>query len=256
MIQSQLYPILEFDTDRQAVIQPSILKRIPDMPRCCVMTFFKDVIDAKVGQGLLTQVATLHSESIDIPVYRTAVNGKPICLVQADVGAPTCAGQLEELIALGCENFIVCGGAGVLRKDIAVGHLIVPHSAVRDEGTSYHYLPPSREVPCVPQALALIEQVLKGKDIPYITAKTWTTDAFYRETRDKVNLRIAEGCISVEMEAAALFAVAQFRGVLLGQILYGGDDLSGEQWDGRQWKSRVDVRANLVDLCLEICAQY
>lgn len=256
MLQSQLYPILEFDSNPTAIIEPSILSTNPDMPQCCVMTFFRDVIDAKLKQGLLKQIAMLHSESVDIPVYVINVGDTQVGLVHADLGAPACAGQLEELIALGGKRFIVCGGAGVLQKDIAVGHLILPISAVRDEGTSYHYLPPAREVACSADALELIQSVLDEKQIAYIKAKTWTTDAFYRETRDKVNLRISEGCVTVEMEAAALFAVAQFRGVSLGQILYGGDDLSGAQWDGRKWKNRTDIRLNLVDCCLEISARH
>lgn len=100
-----------------------------------------------------------------------------------------------------------------------------------------------------------MEQGLKQRDIPYLKAKTWTTDAIYRETRDKIALRVQEGCVTVEMEASAFFAVAQFLGVTLGQILYGGDDLSGTEWDGRKWISRRDVRENLVELCLELCLE-
>ena len=64
--------------------------------------------------------------------------------------------------------------------------------------------------------------------MPFVTGKTWTTDGLYRETRGKVDRRVAEGCLTVEMEAAAFFAVAAFRGVSFGQLLYAGDDLSGD----------------------------
>ncbi len=134
---------------------------------------------------------------------------------------------LEELIAYGFNKFIVCGGAGVLRKDIAVGHLIIPISAIRDEGVSYHYLAPAREIECNPEVVGKIEEEFNKYRIDYIKAKTWTTDSFYRETEKKIELRKSEGCVTVEMEAAAFFAVAKFRNVKLGQILYGGDDLSG-----------------------------
>ena len=96
---------------------------------------------------------------------------------------------------------------------------------------------------------------LKKEDLPYIKAKTWTTDAVYRETDEKIALRASEGCLTVEMEAAAFFAVSRFRSVILGQILYGGDDLSGDEWDSRQWKNRGDIRRNLVELCLRIAVQ-
>ena len=140
------------------------------------------------------------------------------------VGAPLAAGMLEEIIALGCRDFIACGGAGVLRSEIAVGHVVIPTSAVRDEGTSYHYLPPSREVAPHPAAVAAIESVLRAHGVAYVTGKTWTTDAIFRETPAKVARRRDEGCLTVEMEAAAFFAVAQFRRVRLAQMLYGGDD--------------------------------
>ena len=83
--------------------------------------------------------------------------------------------------------------------------------------------------------------------------KTWTTDAFYRETPDKVALRRSEGCVAVEMEAAAFFAVARFRGVTFAQMLYGGDDVSGEEWDHREWNKRRSVREDLLWLAAEAC---
>jgi uridine phosphorylase len=163
------------------------------------------------------------------------------------------AGLLEEVIAYGCRKFIVCGGCGVLAKDLAVGHLTVIRAAVRDEGVSYHYLPASREVEAHPQAVSALEATLSDKGLPYQLGKTWTTDAPYRETPDKIALRRAEGCSVVEMEAAALMAVAQFRGAVLGQVVYAGDDLSGDEWDQRGWQSRREVRENLFWLAAEAC---
>jgi len=127
----------------------------------------------------------------------------------------------------------------------------VPTSAVRDEGTSYHYLPPGREVCPSPAAVAAIEAALNVAGIDYTKGKTWTTDGIYRETADKVARRRAEGCLTVEMEAAAFFAVARFRGVELGQILYGGDDVSGEEWDSRHWHKRASVREKLFWLAAD-----
>ena len=117
------------------------------------------------------------------------------------------------MIARGCRAFVACGGAGVLVPDVALGHVIVPSAAIRDEGTSYHYLPPGREVEPTRQAFDAIVATLERHHVPYVTGKTWTTDGLYRETRGKVERRVAEGCLTVEMEAAAFFAVAAFRGV-------------------------------------------
>ena len=132
---------------------------------------------------------------------------------------------------------------------------IVPTAAVRDEGTSYHYLPPSREVSPSPAAVTAIEATLARRGVAYVAGKTWTTDGFYRETAARIARRRAEGCLTVEMEAAAFFAVAQFRGVTFGQLLYGGDDVSGEAWDSRSWQSRVSIRERLFWLAAEACLQ-
>ena len=129
----------------------------------------------------------------------------------------------------------------------------MPSSAVRDEGTSYHYLPPGREVAATPDVVAVLESVLTENRVEYLVAKTWTTDAFYRETPAKVARRRAEGCLTVEMEAAAFFAVARFRGVAFGQLLYGGDDVSGNAWDSREWNSRTSIRQRLFELAAQAC---
>src|SRR5206468_1843151 len=126
-------------------------------------------------------------------------------------------------------------------------------SAVRDEGTSYHYLPPAREVAAHPAGVAALAATLERRGVPYALGKTWTTDAPYRETPNKIAARRAEGCLAVEMESAALMAAAEFRGVVLGQALYGGDDLSGAEWDQRDWRSRQAIRENLFWLCAEAC---
>lgn len=253
MLEKKEYPILEFDNCKKSFTEPSELFKPIDIPECCVITFFRDVIDMKNKNGELKLIAELKSETLVIPVYETVYEGKRVALTQGVVGAAASAAIFEELIAFGAKKFIVCGGAGVLQKDIAVGHLVIPTSAVRDEGVSYHYLEPSREVEANKHAVEVIENEFINDDISYMKAKTWTTDAFYRETRDKIDLRVSEGCVTVEMEAAAFFAVSQFRNVVLGQILYGGDDLSGEKWDLRSWNSRKNIRENLVELSMKIC---
>ena len=139
------------------------------------------------------------------------VDGKRLAVLHPGIGAPMAAASLEQAIALGCRKFVACGGAGVLDKEIAVGHILVPATAVRDEGTSYHYLAPAREVSASAEGIAAIERALRAEQVEYVVSKTWTTDAPYRETPAKIRRRKAEGCLTVEMEAAAFFAVAQFE---------------------------------------------
>ena len=143
------------------------------------------------------------------------VEGKRLAVFHPGVGAPLAAAMLEEVIALGCRKFIACGGRGVLDSAIAVGHPLVPLAAIRDEGTSYHYLPPGREVAGQPRGCRSARSGSTGARGRRIsTAKTWTTDAIYRETPGEgAAAHLAEGCLRRTMEAAAFFAVAQLRGV-------------------------------------------
>lgn len=247
------YPILEYDPTAEAFIEPSKIIKPADIAPHCVPCFFQDVITKVALEHSARVVVETGSEIGPLPIYEINVDGRRLAFFHPGVGASLAAGFLDEVIAFGCRKFIACGGAGVLAKDVALGHLIVPVSAVRDEGTSYHYLPPAREVHAHPEAVRAIEQTLKRDGAPYVLGKTWTTDGIYRETPDKIALRREEGCLVVEMEAAAFFAVAQFRGVTLGQILYGGDDLSSETWDSRHWQKQASVREKLFWIAAEAC---
>jgi uridine phosphorylase len=244
-------PILEFDPAPEAVIEPAVAVTRFDLPSRAVLCFFADAIPRLVEERGGREIGRIASEMGSHPVFEVEVDGRRVAIAQGGVGAPLAAGWLEELIALGCRAFIAVGGAGVLVPDVALGHVVVPTSAVRDEGTSYHYLAASREVGPTDDALAAILATLSDRAVPHVEGKTWTTDGLYRETRDKVRRRVAEGCLTVEMEAAAFFAVARFRGVSFGQILYAGDDLSGETWDSRGWVGHSSGRGLLLRLAVE-----
>jgi uridine phosphorylase len=248
-----VFPILEFDEDRDAFIRPERHIKPLDISERAVLCFFSDAIKKLLAKYPHKIVTHLKGEGLTFPVYELDYKDKPIVLVQAIVGAPWAAGHIEELTAYGCRKFIACGGCGVLQKDIAVGHLIIPVSAVRDEGTSYHYLPPSREVNMNKHAVKVIENTLTESNVPYIKGKTWTTDAFFRETPAKVKHRREEGCIAVDMEASAFIAVAEYNNVTFGQIFYAGDNLGGEEWDNRGWQSRDDIREWVLTLSIEAC---
>jgi uridine phosphorylase len=244
-------PILEYDPARDAVVEPHIAIKRFDMPPHVVLCFFRDAIAAFVEAVGGREIGRLGSEIGVFPVFEIQLDGQRIAVAQAGVGAPLAAGWLDELITLGGRAFVAAGGAGVLVPDIAMGHVIVPSAAIRDEGTSYHYLPASREVEPTEGAFRAIVRTLEDRGVPYVVGKTWTTDGFYRETREKVARRVAEGCLTVEMEAAAFFAVARFRGIQFGQMLYAGDDLSGEAWDGRGWMDHATGRDLLLRLAAE-----
>jgi uridine phosphorylase len=247
------YPILEHDPEEEAYIEPSRVNKPRDTPEHCVLCFFRDTIDKVVREKQAKIVVDNRWEDGPHPIYEIEHKQRRVAFYHPGIGAPFAAGLLEEAIAFGCRKFMVCGGCGVLEQGIALGDLIVVTAAVRDEGVSYHYLPPAREVDVDPVAIASLESVLQDQGIFYRLGKTWTTDAAYRETRSRIARRRREGCITVEMEAAALIAVAQHRKVLLGQVLYAGDDLSGETWDPRGWQRYEEVRERLFWLSMDAC---
>lgn len=250
-MENSIIPLLDFDPTREAILEPGKVIQRGDVPEHCVICFFAEVIEW-LKENHAAQVIWHSKSEIGLhPLYEIEYQGQRLAFFHPGIGAPLAVGLLEEMIALGCRKFIACGGSGVLDREIAVGHLLLPVSAIRDEGTSYHYLPPSREVEADPHAVDVLENVLRRHGLDYLRTKTWTTDAIYRETHAKAAARLAEGCLTVEMEAAAFFAVAKFRNVQFGQLLYGGDAVISEGWDGRAWEERTEIRRNLFWLAAE-----
>lgn len=254
MIKKNKIPLLEFDTERKAVINPHHIRpSVAGLPERGIMCFQGETVTRLKRAGRLKQIYNCNTVCQDYPIYQFTHKGQKLLLFRPTVGAPIAAGIMEELAAKGCTKWILCGSAGGLDKAHSFGHLIVPRSAVRDEGFSYHYLPPSREVAASPRAVTAIKKALDKHGVPYLVSKTWTTDAFFRETPEKVALRKKEGCLAVEMEAAAVFAVAKFRGYQAGAILYLHDDVSGKDWDHRHSHDPAYIREKIFWLAAEAC---
>lgn len=166
------------------------------------------------------------------------------------MGAAASTQILDWLIGYGVETVISAGSCGVLQK-LEENVFLVPRRALRDEGTSYHYLPPSRYIDLDLQVLHSIERTFKKWNIPYLECMTWTTDGFYRETREKVAHRRQEGCMTVEMECAALAACARFRNIAFGQILFTADTLADmDAYKERNWGGESLEKA--LHLCFDI----
>ncbi|MEO8511365.1 MAG: nucleoside phosphorylase [Chloroflexota bacterium] len=248
---SGISPLLEFDPSPQAVIEPAQAVSPFSVPEAFVICFFRDAIERLRDEMGAPEIGHLESEMGRHPVIEVEWTGKRVGIALGGVGAPLAAAWLDELIAMGARRFVVAGGAGGLVPSLTLGHVVVPVAALRDEGTSYHYAPPSRVIEPATDAVEAITRTLERNDVPFLTGMTWTTDAFYRETRGKVERRVAEGCLTVEMEAAALFAVARFRGASLGEMLYAGDDLSGDVWAPRGWQRHASGRDLLLHLAVE-----
>lgn len=160
----------------------------------------------------------------------SATDGRVVVLTDFGLGAPIVAAQAEELIGLGARRLVSVALAGGLQPDLAPGTIVVATSAIRDEGTSHHYLPAGREVAADPDLVSALRRNLEARGLEVRTGCTWSTDAPYRETRHEVGLYQAEGVLVVDMELAALLAVAQVRGVQAAAVLVVGDSLAGGQW--------------------------
>ncbi len=199
-----------------------------------------------------------HAEKIDgffgeLRVLKT--RDRPIGLLHpAGPGAPIVAAALEELIAFGVRCFISIGLAGSLQPDLNSGDVVICDRALRDEGTSYHYLPPARSVNADPSLTQQIAALLSARGIAHSSGASWTTDAPYRETCREVERYRAEGVKTVEMEAAAMFAVGQRLSVATAAVFVIGDRLADLTWqpprDSRLLRQKLAAVAEAISSSL------
>lgn len=232
LIKNEL-PILEYDTAQRAVIMPG--NREVVFPEKAVFLFLGDTAETYAREHGAEKLEDYVTITKTFPIFKIVYQGEPICLCQAPLGAPAAVQILDHLIASGVRKIIATGTCGTL-IDIAENEFLIPVEAVRDEGTSYHYLPPARTVALDSEAIDAIRHTLTRHGLGIRECLVWTTDAFYRETADIVNYRKAEGCTAVDMECAAMAACARFRGALFGQILFTADSLANtEAHDAREW---------------------
>ncbi len=145
-------------------------------------------------------------------------------------GAPVVVILMEELIAFGVKKFLSVGIAGSLQKHLRVGSIIVCNKAIRDEGASHHYLEPSKHSYASKTLVKKIEETLSKFGLEYVVGTTWTIDAPYRETVVEVKKYQKEGVLTVDMEASAIFAVAEYRNVEVGAIFAISDYLAELEW--------------------------
>lgn len=223
-------------TDRQVIAKGEICKTI-------ILSFNGEILKRLI-----------ESEEVYLGGYLKNLNGQflwyiykcdenKVAVMTALIGAPSMIGQLEELAARGFKNFIILGSCGVLDHSIEADRIILPAAALRDEGTSYHYAPPGDEIAYDEPLLIQLEAIFDKHDIEHIRAKSWTTDAFYRETPDKVKRRLTAGAQVVDMEASAIMAWSQFRKTKVYQFFYTADYVNhhNQTWDARHNERKADA---------------
>ncbi len=173
------------------------------------------------------------------------------------IGAPAAAIVMEELIGLGVARFINIGTAGCLQPGVGFGEIVVCTGAVRDEGLSYHYLPAEKFVDPTDTMTAGLRRALDRGDLAHRTGTTWTIDAAFRETVAEARSYQAEGVVTVEMEAAALFAVAQYREVEIASAFVISDQvLADTEWrHAFQSEAVLTASVSLLEASLDALAQ-
>ena len=172
-----------------------------------------------------------------IPIVR-AIGGEEgglrVLAAQTYFGAPAAVVTLELLIASGIRRFLVYGGAGSITRKLRIGDVLIPTWGVREEGTSYHYVPEGH-VPKPSQSLTRrLREAMFSTLTPHgsrvVEGGVWSTDAIFMETEDKVRRYANEGVLGVDMESTALMTVAEYRGAELAIALIITDELVPPEW--------------------------
>jgi len=226
---------------------------IADFPKIAVGAF--KAIEPFLQTYGAQQIANRSYAGWDCPIWRVRYNDTDIAVFHAMLGGPTSANLIEGLRCMGAERFLFYGSCGVLDHDIAAGNILIPTAAYRDEGTSYHYAAPEQSYIEIPTA-ARLHEILRGMGLPCMLTQTWTTDAFYRETRAAMQARKAEGCAAVDMECASIMAMAQFYGLPIYQMFAAEDCLDGSEWQRRtSGNLPKSEQEKLLQIALEVACE-
>lgn len=203
----------------------------------CILTFSHEILEYVLNRYECSLIGNLYSSNGVNSVYGFEYEGRYFAVYMSYVGAPGCVADMEDTLSLiNTDKYVVFGGAGCLNKEIARGRVMVPTAAYRDEGTSYHYAEASDYI-AVKNA-DVVASFMETVGLPFVKGKTWTTDAVHRETRGNFEKRKGEGCISVEMECAAVQAMCDFRKLNAYFFFTCGDLLDAPEWDARMKKNQ------------------
>jgi uridine phosphorylase len=195
----------------------------PEMVILClykgVMKYFSLKYSSKRATGFLGDLYLLNK-----------TNGKIGVMGNCGIGSPVIANLAEEMIAWGAKRLVILSLAGGLQSDLQSGNIVIGNRALRDEGTSYHYLPAEKYVDASSKFVSDLSSVFEKNNLPHSIGGTWSTDAPYRESREEAQHYQNEGIMAVDMESAGLFAVGQVRGIETASVFVIGDSLAYPDW--------------------------
>jgi uridine phosphorylase len=223
-------------------------KSLPELPSDAILLFQKSALD---GSGLALQ--PMQVPNLPGGLYRTRGKGSAVAvLANPGAGAPAAVIALELLAACGVRRLVAIGMAGGLQPDLQPGALVLCERAIREEGTSFHYLPPSESVRPSASLKAALATALKSGGATFQTGTSWSCDAPFRETFEKATRHAAAGALVVEMEAAGLFAAGQHLGIQVAALFSVADGMRGDREDCH-WRMDFDpqkVRGGLITALL------
>ncbi len=204
---------------REAFLGPK--KNVCDL---AVVTLSPQIYHAVLNTYLNSEAAILAVSNMTRPIHLIDINGRKVIFYLSEMGSSLAAEDIIEVNwKTGATKFIMFGASGSLASDITTGKYVIPTEAYRDEGMSYHYAKASDFIK-IKNSKWLIS-LFEKEGLPYVAGKVWTTDAFYRETKNIVAKRKEAGCIAVEMELAGVQAVCDFYGFELYDFLVTADTL-------------------------------
>ena len=182
--------LTEFDDNRQAIINPEDLNEpLEGFPKIAVSCFSRSTFQRMLEMFPHELIYETSMANVAIPIYKLVIDEQELVLFNAPVGASACVAILEDIFALGTDKLVLFGTCGVLDEDIKETSIIIPSHALRDEGTSFHYVEASNEIAVNVGVLACFRSYLNERQIPHKEGKVWTTDGIYRETSAKLKAR-------------------------------------------------------------------
>ncbi len=249
---------LKYYSNKTAIINPEdSVTKIDNFPKVGVTCFSSELLESVLQNYKKEIISKIDTANGSYPIYKINYKGIDIAVFVSRVGAPACVGGFEEVIAMGLEKLIMFGTCGVLDSSIGDLAIIIPSFAIRDEGTSYHYHEASDEISVNEKYTDKFINLLEEHNYSYTQGKTWTTDAFYRETANLMALRKQQGAVCVEMECSAMSAVAKFRNIDFFEFFYAADNLDSAKWDARslECSTKLDDKEKIVVLAFELATR-
>ena len=162
------------------------------------------------------------------PLFTGELHDVRVSFAQVTIGAPHTVAKMEQMIACGARVFLGLGWAGSLTPRAPIGSVIVPTTAIREEGTSFHYLGKDAVASADPHLVSILEQAAQAEGMPVNVGPHWTTDSIYRESEEKIAAYREMGVLGVDMETSAMYAIGQVRNIPVANLLVVSDTLWGE----------------------------